>query len=113
MLKFMLVLIVSILAGGALGTIFSLWFWSKRLAKSNILGDSTGGFDEYSEHPIKLIWASSDVDRSAMSKYFRSFRNDYLIPNGMKPADYSYLDEEFPDADDLPDVDIPLFKPLQ
>lgn len=113
MLKFILVLIVSILAGGALGTIFSLWFWSKRLAKSNILGDSTGGFDEYSEHPIKLIWASSDVDRSVMSQYFRSFRNDYLIPNGMKPADYSYLDEEFPDAGDLPDVDIPLFKPLQ
>ena len=25
----------------------------------------------------------------------------------------SYLDEEFPDEDDLPDVDIPLFKPLQ
>ena len=46
MLKFILVLIVSILAGGALGTIFSLWFWSKRLTKSNILGDSTGGFDE-------------------------------------------------------------------
>ncbi len=110
---YIIVIVISVLAGSALGTIFSLGFWSKRLARSNILGDTTGGFDEYSQRSLDLIWADSDVQRTHMSKFFRSFKEDYLEPNGMKPGDYSYIDEEFPDDEDLPEVDIPLFKPLQ
>ncbi|MBR5386680.1 MAG: hypothetical protein IK142_03775 [Clostridiales bacterium] len=111
MVAFIIKLIVAILLGTGAGTIISLAIWSKFLAKSNVLGDSAGGFNEYSDSPIDIIWRRNGVDSDSKNTYFKRFKEEYLIPNGMKPGDYSYLDDEFPDYEDLPEVDIPLFKP--
>lgn len=110
---FILKVIFSILIGGAIGTILSLATWTKKLAESNNLGDSSGNFDDYSntiEYSLKKDW----VDRNDKNAFLQYYGRDVLKERGVEniSADYSFIDDVIPDDEELPEVDIPLFKPL-
>ena len=45
--------------------------------------------------------------------FIRYYGREILREKGIEAPDMSYIDEEFPDDEDIPEVNIPLFKPLQ
>ena len=107
-----IVLIISVLIGGSIAVILSLGTWTKRLAKSNIMGDSAGGFDEFSDR-IMFYYTRDEVAPGDKERFISYYGREILREHGIEAPDLSYIDEGFPDDEDIPDVDIPLFKPLQ
>ena len=106
-------ILFSVLIGGAIGTILSLATWTKKLSQSNNLGDSCGSFDDYAAR-IDYICKNDWVDRNAKNSFLKTYGRDFLKEKGITPVnDYSFIDDVIPDDEELPDVDIPLFKPLQ
>ena len=112
MLGNIIILIIAFLLGGSIATILSLGTWTKKLAKSNIMGDSAGGFDEFSDR-IDFYHRRDNVALSDQAQFIRYYGREILREKGIEAPDMSFIDEGFPDDEDIPDVDIPLFKPLQ
>lgn len=112
MLANIIIGIIAVLIGGSIAVILSLGTWTKRLAKSNIMGDTTGGFDEFSDR-ISFYYSRDNVGYDDKEQFIRYYGREILREHGIEAPDMSYIDEEFPDDEDIPDVDIPLFKPLQ
>ena len=111
----MIRLILSILIGGAIGTIISLGTWSKKLDESNNLGDTTGGFDDYGTK-IDFIMIRDDVDKNDRAPFIKAYGKNSLKDRGiitdddLKTSNAGY--DVIPDDMELPPVDKPLFKPL-
>ncbi len=104
--------ILSVLVGGGVAVILSLGTWMKQLAKSNIMGDTAGGFDEFADR-IHFYYTRDNVAFGDKERFIRYYGREILREKGIEAPDMSYIDEEFPDDEDIPEVNIPLFKPLQ
>ena len=110
----MIRLILSLLIGGAIGTIISLGTWSKKLDESNNLGDTTGGFDDYGSK-IDFIMIKDYVDKNDRAAFIKMYGKNSLKDRGIiteEQHNYSEYDDIIPDDAELPPVDKPLFKPL-
>ncbi len=108
-----IMIVLSIIIGGAIGTILSLATWTKKLSESNNLGDSCGELDDYTTgivYFLKKDW----VDRNEKNSFLKYYGRDILKEQGINDisSDYSFNDDVIPDDEELPEVDIPLFKPL-
>ena len=112
MLAKIIMLVFAILIGGSIAVILSLGTWTKKLAKSNIMGDSAGGFDEYADR-ISFYYTRDNVALGEKEQFMRYYGREILREHGIEAPDMSYIDEQFPDDEDIPDVNIPLFKPLK
>lgn len=107
-----ILLILAILIGTGFGVILALGTWLKLLSKSNIMGFTTGGFHEFDGKVIYYI-SRDNVGFGDRDRFIRYYGREILRERGIEAPDMSYIDEQFPDDDDIPEVDIPLFKPLE
>ena len=105
-------IVIAVIIGGGVGVILSLGIWTKQLSKSNVMGENLARFDDYATK-ILYVYSKNDVHRDNCSKFLRYYGREILREKGYEAPDMSYMDEEFPDDEHLPEVDIPLFKPLE
>lgn len=93
-----------------IGTAISLSIFSKKLNESNNIGDSTSGFDDVCPDRVYFSYRSTFNSTASKADFFKNHGLSSYSKQGIKKTDYSSIDDVIPD--EIPDVDIPLFKPL-
>jgi hypothetical protein len=91
-------------------TAISLSIFSKKLNDSNNIGDSTSTFDDVCAGRVMFTHRSQYDSTSSKQGFFKSYGYQSYSNKGIK-GNYSDLGED-DIPEDLPEVDIPLFKPL-
>ena len=82
------------------------------LNRSNNLGDTSGGFKDYST-PIRTSLTLTDVPSEKASHFVTLYGENPFENDNSKAPEILKANEEEDIYGDLPDVDIPLFKPLE
>ena len=86
-----------------------------KLERSNNLGDTISSYSEFSNSDVKVESMMKLPDRSDMRMFLREFGGDIYGDYDIRSNDllYSGFDDMFEDQipEDLPEVDVPLFKP--
>ncbi|MCR5529910.1 MAG: hypothetical protein K6F49_11885 [Saccharofermentans sp.] len=103
--------IISLIFGLFIGTAVSLSIFSKRLDKSNNIGDSTSTFDDVCAGRVQFTHRSTYDSTEYKAQFFRDHGYASYDRQGIKTDNFEQLDDNAI-PEDLPEVDIPLFKPL-
>lgn len=86
-----------------------------KLERSNNLGDTILDYSRFSYEDVNVESVMKLPDRDDMKMFLREFGGDIYGDNQIRSSEllYSGFDDMFEDQipEDLPEVDIPLFKP--
>ncbi|MCQ2504714.1 MAG: hypothetical protein MJ103_05735 [Saccharofermentans sp.] len=95
-----------------MGAAIALSIFSKMLDKSNNIGDSTSTFDDVCPEHVEFTYKNTYENESYKNQFLRDHGLRSYAKQGIKMNDYGDLLDDNIIPDELPDVDIPLFKPL-
>ena len=102
---------ISLAFGLFIGAAISLSIFSKKLDDSNNIGDSTSTFDDVSSGMVQFTHRSTYDTTEYKTQFFRDHGYNSYDRQGIKKDNFRQLDDnDIPE--DIPEVDIPLFKPL-
>jgi hypothetical protein len=103
--------VISLAFGLFIGAAVSLSIFSKMLDKSNNIGDSTSTFDDVCSGMVQFSHRSTYDSTEYKAQFFRDHGYASYDRPEVKKDHFEQLDDnDIPE--DLPEVDIPLFKPL-
>lgn len=102
--------VLAIAFGLFVGSAISLSIFSKKLNDSNNIGDSTSTFDDVCAGRVMFTHRSQYESMEYKNEFFRDYGYQNYTRQGIK-GNYSDLGEDVI-PEELPEVDIPLFKPL-
>lgn len=92
------------------GTAISLYIFSKKLNDSNNIGDSTSTFDDVCSGRVMFTHRGEYDSTNYKQAFFKDYGYASYGRKGVKSNFSDLGEDEIPD--ELPEVDIPLFKPL-
>ena len=103
--------VISLGLGLFIGAAISLSIFSKKLDESNNIGDSTSTFDDVCSGMVEFTHRSTYSSTEYKAQFFRDHGYASYDRQGIKKDNFEQLlDDDIPE--DIPEVDIPLFKPL-
>lgn len=93
-----------------IGSAISLSFYSKKLNDSNNIGDSTSTFDDVCSGRVMFTHRGEYDSTNYKQAFFKDYGYASYERQNTKGSTSIPGDDDIPE--DLPEVDIPLFKPL-